>query len=301
MVLKVNLKKVEYNKKYRQTHPERIKEINKRYYERNKEYHREYHKKYYPRNREKILRQKREHQKIPSVKNRWNNYLKGYRKNNPNKVRVWEENRKMKQTPESRKNKLEYLKKYSWKKTIEFRDNLFNYKKDKCCKICGWKEHPEILQFHHKDKAKKEFNVSSSHLRFILWDKVVEEIKKCILLCPNCHFYLHYKERKYNNLLNHKSYSRWGFKHKGFLFLSSPKQVRRIIFRRYKQMTKKIVNFATIIHTNLSDRKILAVLERLIDEFNTKNKRTSAIETYGVKRLIYGKKSKFPKEISLLK
>lgn len=26
-----------------------------------------------------------------------------------------------------------------------------------CCAFCGWKEHPEILNFHHLDPATKEF------------------------------------------------------------------------------------------------------------------------------------------------
>lgn len=43
---------------------------------------------------------------------------------------------------------------------------------------------PRCLQFHHIDKANKIGNISE-------WqgdvDSLVEEIKKCIILCANCH------------------------------------------------------------------------------------------------------------------
>jgi len=60
-----------------------------------------------------------------------------------------------------------------------------NYKKDKSCACCGYKKHTEILQFHHlKDKL---FQLS----RPTKISKIKKEIKKCILLCPNCHALMH--------------------------------------------------------------------------------------------------------------
>jgi predicted HNH restriction endonuclease len=54
----------------------------------------------------------------------------------------------------------------------------------KCCK-CGFDAHPSALQFHHLDAETKD--VSWNKLRLRSWDKIVSELKKCIMLCANCH------------------------------------------------------------------------------------------------------------------
>jgi hypothetical protein len=61
-------------------------------------------------------------------------------------------------------------------------------KTDSGCTHCGnnYKDDPEILDFHHVNPKTK--NVSyfrrSSYAQF---EKIIEEIKKCIVLCANCH------------------------------------------------------------------------------------------------------------------
>ena len=56
------------------------------------------------------------------------------------------------------------------------------------CKNCGYDENPVPLEFHHRDKEEKEFNVSRDFSRsFVGWDKAKEEMKKCDILCANCH------------------------------------------------------------------------------------------------------------------
>ena len=63
------------------------------------------------------------------------------------------------------------------------------YKRSKGCRFCGLLE-PICLDFHHiipKDKEKCVSTlVHSGNL-----DKVKEEIKKCIVICSNCHRMLH--------------------------------------------------------------------------------------------------------------
>jgi len=67
----------------------------------------------------------------------------------------------------------------------------------KCVK-CGYNKYPEVLEFHHGDTLKKDFNVSSKgHCRS--WARVSEEIKKCILLCANCHREIHVELKKLKN------------------------------------------------------------------------------------------------------
>lgn len=58
------------------------------------------------------------------------------------------------------------------------------------CKSCG-ENHISCLEFHHLDPNKKEINISEAAL--ISKKRVEEELKKCIVLCSNCHRKLHYK------------------------------------------------------------------------------------------------------------
>ena len=60
------------------------------------------------------------------------------------------------------------------------------------CTQCGF-SHPAALDFHHIDPSKKEYNVHRlvANKQF---KKAHEEIKKCIVLCANCHRIHHYEE-----------------------------------------------------------------------------------------------------------
>jgi len=62
------------------------------------------------------------------------------------------------------------------------------------CQECGYFEHPEILQFHHVNPEDKLLLISSGNLFMRNWGKILEEIKKCKILCPNCHSWLHFQE-----------------------------------------------------------------------------------------------------------
>lgn len=61
------------------------------------------------------------------------------------------------------------------------------------CTECGYNKCLEALDFHHLDPEKKEFEVNSALT--ISKARMVEEAKKCILLCANCHRELHARER----------------------------------------------------------------------------------------------------------
>ncbi len=51
------------------------------------------------------------------------------------------------------------------------------------CTKCGWTGNQAALQFHHlKDKDFIIGNVANKS-----WDSIKAEMKKCILLCANCH------------------------------------------------------------------------------------------------------------------
>jgi hypothetical protein len=57
------------------------------------------------------------------------------------------------------------------------------------CKICGYNKCLSALEFHH-NSGEKEGHVSKLIMDFSM-QKSLKEIKKCILLCANCHRELH--------------------------------------------------------------------------------------------------------------
>lgn len=57
----------------------------------------------------------------------------------------------------------------------------------KCIK-CGYNKCLKALEFHHLDPTQKDFTISNDHFKLL---EAVEESKKCILLCSNCHRELH--------------------------------------------------------------------------------------------------------------
>lgn len=63
------------------------------------------------------------------------------------------------------------------------------------CNRCG-EDHPATIQFHHIDP--KEKDTILAEVASLGWSrkKILEEIKKCEILCANCHFKEHYTQRK---------------------------------------------------------------------------------------------------------
>lgn len=56
------------------------------------------------------------------------------------------------------------------------------------CQRCGYDKYIGALDFHHKDE--KTFGISRRGLTRSL-TRLREEIKKCILVCANCHREIH--------------------------------------------------------------------------------------------------------------
>lgn len=57
------------------------------------------------------------------------------------------------------------------------------------CIVCGYNNCSSALEFHHKDPSKKDFSISSYDQ--LNWNKLVDEAKKCILVCCRCHREIH--------------------------------------------------------------------------------------------------------------
>lgn len=65
------------------------------------------------------------------------------------------------------------------------------------CAACG-QNHPATFDFHHviRDKGNRKIHDLVRNHAFRM---AREEIKKCVVLCSNCHRILHYNERQAKN------------------------------------------------------------------------------------------------------
>lgn len=84
-------------------------------------------------------------------------------------------------------------------KQSEYKFNLKKRKKTQAvqmlggkCQICGYCKCNDALDFHHIGDD-KEFNIGQAIPRW-KWQRIVDELKKCVLLCSNCHRELHSKK-----------------------------------------------------------------------------------------------------------
>ena len=65
---------------------------------------------------------------------------------------------------------------------------LTEYKNSLQCVVCGESENV-CLDFHHLDPNMKDFSIATSMGRN--WSAIEEELKKCVVLCANCHRKVH--------------------------------------------------------------------------------------------------------------
>ncbi|MDO8743046.1 MAG: hypothetical protein Q7J30_00565 [Candidatus Azambacteria bacterium] len=54
------------------------------------------------------------------------------------------------------------------------------------CKMCGYNYYIGALDFHHLDRSKKKFSLSVKGLCYS-WKSILQEARKCVILCKNCH------------------------------------------------------------------------------------------------------------------
>ena len=76
----------------------------------------------------------------------------------------------------------------------EAKDKWVAYKSSLSCTKCGF-SHVAALDFHHTDPTQKDGNIH----RFVSngqFAKAYEEVKKCVVLCANCHRIHHHDEKK---------------------------------------------------------------------------------------------------------
>ena len=56
------------------------------------------------------------------------------------------------------------------------------------CAICRYSKSKEVFDFHHLDPGDKESLITA---KCMSWVRVVAEVRKCVMLCANCHREVH--------------------------------------------------------------------------------------------------------------
>lgn len=83
-----------------------------------------------------------------------------------------------------------------WRK--EFKKRMVESFGGKCC-ICNNEYLPEVFDFHHLDPSEKEFQLSKVMGSPKSWKKIVAELRKCVMVCSNCHRVIHYSDDEITN------------------------------------------------------------------------------------------------------
>jgi len=81
---------------------------------------------------------------------------------------------------------------------IERKRKLIDLAGGQCCD-CGYNKNLAALEFHHLNPAEKNFGIDLRKCSNLQWDKLVDEVKKCVLICANCHRERHNPNMKINS------------------------------------------------------------------------------------------------------
>jgi hypothetical protein len=65
-----------------------------------------------------------------------------------------------------------------------------DYKIQHGCAICGFKGHPVALDFHHPERDGKELSIGKLKMGGL--QRLKDEMKRCEVLCANCHRIKHW-------------------------------------------------------------------------------------------------------------
>ncbi len=78
------------------------------------------------------------------------------------------------------------------KRSSDIRKWWKKYKSTLQCTECG-ENHPACIEFHHKDSADKDMDLSTGVTKRHWGRKrIMKEIEKCDILCSNCHAKVHW-------------------------------------------------------------------------------------------------------------
>jgi len=67
----------------------------------------------------------------------------------------------------------------------ENRENMLKLLKDHICMDCG-EDNIITFEFDHRERKDKKYTISKM-LKHFKWDKILNEMSKCDIVCANCH------------------------------------------------------------------------------------------------------------------
>jgi len=77
------------------------------------------------------------------------------------------------------------------------------------CRYCGYSRNLAALEFHHTDITQKSFSLDLRSLSNRRFSRILDEFRKCQLVCSNCHKEIHNP----HFFRQEKSRARPGFRH----------------------------------------------------------------------------------------
>jgi ribosomal protein L30E len=79
---------------------------------------------------------------------------------------------------------------YIFQRQESIKRTVQNYKLAAGCSICGYNRCSRALEFHHTGDD-KEYTISRIVGQGRSIEKIMEEVKKCVVVCANCHAEIH--------------------------------------------------------------------------------------------------------------
>ena len=73
----------------------------------------------------------------------------------------------------------------SWRRRLKLKAVEY---KGGSCQCCGFNKYVVSLEFHHRDPAQKDFSIAGLTRS---WERIRNELDKCLLVCANCHAAIH--------------------------------------------------------------------------------------------------------------
>jgi len=147
----------------------------------------EYHHNWYMEHREKFLKDAKVYRDgldREELRKRWRESGKRYREKGGEKLKAY---RLMKHKEWKKNNRERYLsvrRKHAHELSRRQRE-LIQREKMRPCMDCRVQYNPWVMHFDHRDPATKRFCVGNTTLRCS--KTIMEEIKKCDVVCSNCH------------------------------------------------------------------------------------------------------------------
>jgi len=83
-----------------------------------------------------------------------------------------------------------YISKKTRRWRIKTKKRMISILGGKCC-ICGYSRCRNSLTFHHINPKEKTETIGRLLSKIRPWKRIVEELKKCVLVCTNCHAEIH--------------------------------------------------------------------------------------------------------------